>query len=159
MVLRVSLGLLFGLAARGLSAQATAPSVQRTPIPRPPTPQKQVLSDENKAQARKVLAAAVGKREAIQSASVTASGTFQAHRCSVLYDPRISGKERAANGPFRTTCSDWVPRKTRELAIQDGEQPCGVTQYGPSLVGCTSWIVRWDAASGKWVGAWRQSRP
>lgn len=130
-------------------------------MPRPPTPQRPSLSTEDKAQARKTLAAAVEKREVSQAkpASVTPSAGFQAHRCAVLYDPRIFGKERAANGPFRTTCSDWVPRRSRDLATKDAEQPCAVAQYGPSFAGCTSWVDHWDAGSDKWVNVWRQSSP
>jgi hypothetical protein len=84
---------------------------------------------------------------------------FQAHRCAVLYDENVTGKERAANGPFRVTCSSWVSRATRELAIKDGEQPCGVKEYGPSVVGCTTWIDQWDAGQGKWSEVWRKSTP
>jgi hypothetical protein len=156
----VTLGLLLVLAARVFPAQAPAAPIHRTPIPRSATPQRLSLSAENKARARKTLATAVEKREVSQGkpASVTSPG-FQAHRCAVLYDPGISGKERAANGPFRTTCSDWVARLSRELAMKDAAQPCEVAQYGESFAGCTSWIDRWDAASGKWVNVWRQSSP
>ena len=124
-------------------------------MPRLPPPQRPSLSAEDKAQARKTLAAAVEKREA--SRGKPASAGFQAHRCAVLYDPRIFGKERTANGPFRTTCSDWVPRRSRELAMKDAEQPCAAAQYGPSLECCTSWVDRWDAGSGQWVNVWRKS--
>jgi len=122
-----------------------------------PTPQKPALSEENKVQARKVLAAAVAKREGIEPPPGAGAAGFQAHRCAVLYDPRIFGKERGANGPFRTTCSDWVPRKSRELAVKDAAPPCAEAQYGLNLTGCTSWVDHWE--SGKWVNVWRQSSP
>lgn len=130
-------------------------------MPRPPTPQVPSPSAEDKAQARKVLAAVIEKRQVLRGkqASVTPAAGFQAHRCAVLYDPRIFGKEREANGPFRTSCSDWVPRGSQSLAIKDAERPCAVAQYGPSLAGCSSWVDHRDAGSGKWVVVWRKSSP
>jgi hypothetical protein len=63
------------------------------------------------------------------------------------------------NGPFKTTCSDWVARRTQALAVKDAEQPCAAAQYGPGFSGCASWVDHWDAGSGKWVSVWRQSSP
>ncbi len=87
------------------------------------------------------------------------SAGFHAHRCAVLYDQNVSGKERVANGPFRASCSDWVARATKDLALKDAEQPCSVAQYGPGLAGCTTWIDQWDSGRGKWVELWRQPSP
>ena len=138
-----------------LTAQSSA---RRTPTPLPPTPRGPALSAEDRAQARKVLAAAVDRRRAAQpKLAVAAAAGFRAHRCAVLYDPNISGREREANGPFRIMCSDWVRRRSQPLAIKDAEQPCAIAQYGSSLAGCTSWVDRWNSGAGKWVSVWRQS--
>jgi hypothetical protein len=126
-------------------------------------PEGPSLSAANKTQARKVLASAVEKRRAKEwkpgaQKSAKPPG-FQAHRCAVLYDETVSGKERVANGPFRATCSDWIFRATRELSVQDASRPCTAVQYGPSLVACTSWVDQWEAGRGKWVEVWRQPSP
>lgn len=155
-----SLGLFLALAGCFLAREAFAAPAARTPVARMPTPQKPSLTAEETARSRKVLASAVEKRQAVQAKPAAgAPAAFQAHRCAILYDPQIFGKERESNGPFRTSCSDWVSRRTQSLAVKDAEQPCAVSQYGPSFVACASWVDHWDAGSAKWVSVWRQPTP
>ena len=136
-----------------------------TPVRRTPTPGAAAvsLSPAQRAQGQKVLSAAITTRQAAKwkpgAGKGGKQGAFQAHRCALSYDERISGKERAANGPFRTSCSDWVSRATRELAQKDADQPCTTVQYGPSLAACTTWIEQFDASHSKWSEVWRKASP
>lgn len=145
-----------------LAAALSLVPVRPAPTPGTAAPKGPSFSAADRSQAQKVLAAAVEKRSGGKGRPTAPKGGktgFQAHRCAVLYDENLTGKERAANGPFRATCSGWVSRATRELAVKDGEQPCSVKEYGPGLVGCTTWVDQWEAGRGKWSEVWRKSTP
>ncbi len=151
------------LAAGFALTTAASARLRPTATPKPAVLEGPSLSAANKTQARKVLAAAVEKRRAKDwkpGAQKNAKPPgFQAHRCAVIYDETVTGKERVANGPFRATCSDWIFRATRDLSVQDASRPCTAAQYGPNLAGCTSWVDQWEATRGKWVEVWRQPSP
>lgn len=146
-----------------LAAFLALASARPSPTPGPAPPKGPSLTPAEKSQARKVLAAAVEKRLAARPKPAAPKGGkppgFQTHRCAVIHDEEVTPKERAANGPFRVTCSDWVSRATRELAVKDAEKPCTTAQYGPGLSGCTTWVDQWDAGRGKWSEVWRRSIP
>ena len=146
-----------------LVAVLALPAPRTSPTPGPAPAKGPTLSPAETSQARKVLAAAVEKREAAQPKPAVPKGGkppgFQAHRCVIIHDAEVSAKERASNGPFRVSCSDWVARATNELAVKDAEKPCTTTQYGPGLSGCTTWVAQWDAGRGKWSEAWKKSSP
>jgi len=135
----------------------------KVPSKVPPTPTPGVkLTQAQKTQAQKTLTGEAGKKQALRDRQKTppkSSARFQAHRCAVLYDESVSGKQREADGPFRVSCTDWVYRSTRELSIKDGDRPCTAKDYGPSFAGCTTWVDGWDEKRGKWVEVWRKAAP
>jgi hypothetical protein len=135
----------------------------QAPTKVPPTPPPAVeLTPAQKTQAQKALASEAAKKQSLrdkQKSKPKSNATFQAHRCAVIYDESISGKQREADGPFRVSCNDWVYRKTRELAIQDGDRPCTARDYGPYFAGCTTWVDGFDEKKGKWTEVWRRAAP
>jgi hypothetical protein len=135
----------------------------KAPTKAPPTPTPSVrLTPAQKSQAQKTLATEIQKKQSLrdkQKAPQKNEPRFQAHRCAVLYDESVSGKQREADGPFRVSCSDWVYRATRELSIKDGDRPCTASDYGPSFAGCTTWVDGFDEKRGKWVEFWRKAAP
>jgi hypothetical protein len=141
------------------AAAATTPPRTPTPVPAPTLS----LTAAQRGQAQKDLAAAVTARQGAKWKPGGSKGGkstgFQAHRCAVIYDERVAGKQREANGPFRTTCSDWVVRSSRDLAQKDADQPCTANQFGANLAGCTTWIEQWDAVRAKWSEISRKSSP
>jgi hypothetical protein len=132
-----------------------------TKAPATPTPAVRLTSAQ-KAQAQKTLASEIAKRQSLRSkqkAPPKGTPKFQAHRCAVIYDDSISGKQREADGPFRVSCTDWVYRATKELSIQDADHPCTARDYGPAFAGCTTWVDGFDDKKGKWTDVWRKSAP
>jgi hypothetical protein len=143
-----------------LSLAVSAPARKPGATPTPPPAVR--LTPAQKSQAQKVLATEVGKRQSLrekQKAAPKPQAKFQAHRCAIIYDESVSGRQREANGPFRVSCSDWVPRAKKDLSIQDAERPCTAGDYGPFFAGCTAWVDGWDDKRGKWSEVWRKASP
>jgi len=153
------------MSAAGLALLVLVPLAwpAKAPTKVPPTPTPSVrLTPAQKEQAQKTLASEIAKKQSLrdkQKALPKSAGKFQAHRCAVIYDDSISGKQREADGPFRVSCTDWVYRATKELSIQDGERPCAAKDYGPGFAGCTTWVDNWDEKRGKWTDVWRKAAP
>jgi hypothetical protein len=135
----------------------------RAPTKVPPTPTPAVkLTPAQKSQAQKTLATEAAKRQSLrdkQKAPPKSTLRFQAHRCAVVYDESVNGKQREADGPFRVSCTDWVYRATKELSVQDGDRPCAAKDYGPGFAGCTTWVDGFDEKRGKWTEVWRKAGP
>ena len=135
----------------------------KAPTKTPPRPTPSVkLTPAQKSQAQKTLASEIVKKQSLRDKQKTFPKNtlrFQAHRCAVIYDESVSGKQREADGPFRVSCTDWVYRATRELSIQDGNRPCEAKDYGPGFAGCTTWVDGLDEKKGKWTEVWRKAEP